>query len=147
MQDALGADFTDIKRIAQPSSSDLDTGSRLHSISSSSFLPLLQVCARRAIALNGILHGRPLRASRSRRHLRRSANLYRREYGIRGLFDCRLYRSPIGGALLIRYRADSTRGRCRRVAEGRRTSGACRNMMCGCLCVCHWRFQNEVIGG
>jgi len=147
MQDALGADFADINRIAQPSSSDPDTGFRLHSISGSSFFPLLQASARRAIALSGILRGRRLRASGSRQRVSRSADLHRRECGIGAVFGCGLDRSSTGGALPIRYRADSTRGRCRRAAEGRRASGVRRNMMCGYLCVCHRQFQNEVIGG
>jgi hypothetical protein len=147
MQDALGADFADINRIAQPSSSDPDTGFRLHSISGSSFFPLLQASARRAIALSGILRGRRLRASGSRRQVSRNTNLHRRECDIGAVFGCGLDRSSTAGALLIRYPADWTRGSCRRAAEGRRASGAGRNMMCGCLCVCHRQFQNEVIGG
>ncbi|MFA4969700.1 MAG: hypothetical protein WC540_08710 [Sulfuritalea sp.] len=147
MQEALGADFTDFNRIAHLSSFDPDTDRHPHSISGSSFTPPIQAFVRRANVLNRISHGRRSHAARSRRHLRRSAELHRHEFGIGAVFDCGPDRSSAEGALPIRGRVDSIRGRGRLVAEGQRASGAFRNMIFGFLCVCHSQFQNEVIGG
>ena len=53
MQDALGADSTDLNRSAQPSSNDLVTDNGLHSFPCISFVPFVQASARRADAPGG----------------------------------------------------------------------------------------------
>lgn len=147
MQDALGADFTDFNRIAQPSCLDLRTDHRLHSVSGSSSTPLIQTTACRANALTGILPGRRLLASRSRRHSRRVAKLQWPEFGIGLVFDGGLARPSTKGTMSAWYRANPIRSRCRRVGQGQRAARGRLNMMIDCSCVCHWQFQNEVIGG
>ncbi len=147
MQEASGADLTDFNRPAQASSADLDTDHRLQSFPGSSFTPLIQATARRAVALNCILHGWRLRASRSREHLWRVAKLHRREFGTGPVLAGALDRSSGRARRPIWYTRHQGRGRCRRAAEGQRAASGRRNMMIDCLCVCHCQFQNEVIGG
>ncbi|MCK9379912.1 MAG: hypothetical protein M0P95_02460 [Sulfuritalea sp.] len=68
MQEALGADFTDLIWSAQPSSPDPATNHRLHSSSCIPFAPLVHPIAHGAVAPGDIPHG-----SRSREYLVRSA--------------------------------------------------------------------------
>lgn len=147
MQDALGADFTDFNRTAQPSAFDLDTDHRLHSFPGSSFTPLIQAIARRANALNSTARGRRLRVQGSRSISVVSSKSPRREFDSGSVPDGSLDRPSTKRAMCIRYRAHPARGRCGRVAEGQRAACARQNMMIDCSCVCHWQFQNEVIGG
>lgn len=53
MQDALGADSTDLNWSAQPSSNILAADTSLHSFFCISFAPLIHTIARRADALDG----------------------------------------------------------------------------------------------
>ena len=147
MQDALGSDFTDFNRTAQPSSFHLDPDHRLHSFPGSSFTPLIQAIARRANALNSILPGWRLRAPGSRRISVTSSKWPRREFDFGSVPEGSLARPSTKRTMSIWYRAHPARGRCRRVAEGRRAACGRQNMMIDCSCVCHWQFQNEVIGG
>jgi len=147
MQDVLGADFTDFNRIAQPSSFDPDTDHRLHSISGSSFAPLIQAFVRRANALNSISHGRRLRAPKSRGLLCRVGKLHWREFGVGPVLEGESDRPSAKGAATSLYRTHPFRSGFCRAAEGQRAASGCRNMMIDCLRVCHRQFQNEVIGG
>ncbi|MCX7148453.1 MAG: hypothetical protein NTY05_03420 [Rhodocyclales bacterium] len=73
MQDALGADSTDLNWSAQPSSNYLATDTGLHSFFCISFAPLIHTITRRADALDGGSRVRPSRRSLSRDSLLRDA--------------------------------------------------------------------------
>lgn len=147
MQEALGADFTDFNRTAQPSSFDLDPDHRLHSFPGSSFTPLSQADARGPNALSRIGRGRRLRAPGSRSISVTSSKWSWCEFDFNGVPDGSLDRPSPKRAMSTRYLAHPARCRCRRVAEGLRAACGGQNMMIDCSCVCHWQFQNEVIGG
>lgn len=82
MQDALGADSTDLTRSAQPSSNDLATDTGLHSFCCISFAPLIHTIPRRADALDGNSRVRRSRRFLSRDCLLRNADMSRLEMAL-----------------------------------------------------------------
>lgn len=124
MQEALGADFTDLNWSAQPSSDDLATDHGLPSFPCISFAPMVHTIARRADALEGVLHGRRLRGPRSQEYFLRTADTHRLDIDIDPAVDGASYRLPLSRAMaaLTRHavcyeaRSSSARRAVRRIA-------------------------------
>ena len=122
MQEASGVDVTDYSKwFAQLPSADLDTDHRPHSSTGSVF--------NRSTRFGFLMD---VTCSRRHRGCFRVAET--------GFFSA----SPKSRqALRARY---SKAANVARHAAGTRVC-ACKEMMFDCSCVCHWGFQNEVIGG